>query len=70
MQILLGEEWFRAAETRALLEIDRERSAAVKLQKEMDAARNTGNLAAERHRAEVRALQEQLGDTSGFSFEL
>ncbi|MFD2274459.1 hypothetical protein ACFS07_34575 [Undibacterium arcticum] len=58
----LAEERFRAAETRALLEIDRERRAAVKLQKELDAARNAGNLAAERHRAEVAALQDQLGD--------
>lgn len=60
--VQLAEERFRAAETRALLEIDRERSAAVKLQKELDATRNAGNLAAERHRAEAAALQEQLGD--------
>ena len=57
-----AEERFRAGETRALLEIDRERSAAAKLQKELDAARNAATQTSERHRAEVGALQEQLGD--------
>jgi chromosome segregation ATPase len=58
----LAEERFRAAETRALLEIDRERSAAAKSQKELDAVRNAAAQTSERHRAEVGALQEQLGD--------
>ncbi|MGV8899327.1 MAG: DNA-binding protein [Burkholderiaceae bacterium] len=58
----LAEERFRAAETRALLEIDRERTAVVKLQKELDAIRASASKAAERDRSEVAALQAQLGD--------
>jgi len=58
----LSDERFRAAETRALLEIDRERSAGTKLQKELDTTRNAVNQAAERHRAEIATLQVQLGD--------
>jgi chromosome segregation ATPase len=58
----LAEERFRASETRALMEIDRERTAAAKLHKEMDAVRASAEQAAERHRTELAALQEQLGN--------
>jgi uncharacterized coiled-coil DUF342 family protein len=47
---------------RALLEIDRERTAATKLQKELDAARAASNQTADRQRSEMSALLEQLGD--------
>lgn len=58
----LADERFRAGETRALLEIDRERSVVAKLQKELDATRVAANQATERHRSELAALQVQLGD--------
>lgn len=57
----LAEERFRASETRALLEIDRERTAAAKMQKELEAYRAAADQMTERHRAEVATLQEQLG---------
>jgi len=57
-----AEERLRAAEKRALLEIDRERGAAVKLQKEIDEiTRRADRREADHHRA-VEALQAQLGD--------
>lgn len=58
----LAEERFRASEARALMEIDRERTAASKLHKEMNGLRAIAEQAAERHRAELAALQEQLGN--------
>jgi chromosome segregation ATPase len=58
----LSEERFCAAETRALLEIDRERTAAAKLQKELEKSRASIEDMAERHRAEVMALSHQLGN--------
>lgn len=58
----LAEERFRAAETRALMEIDRERMAAQKLQKELASCRAGAEQATERHRSDVAALQEQLGN--------
>ena len=58
----LAEERFHGAETRALLEIDRERSASVKLQKEVDAVRASAHQAAQRHGSDLAALQTQLGD--------
>ncbi len=58
----LAEERFQAADTRALLEIDRERTAVVKLQKEVDSVRASAHQTAERHRSEPTALQAQLGD--------
>lgn len=58
----LAEERFRALETRSLLEIDRERTAGAKLQKDLDSARAAASAAAERARAEISALQEQLGN--------
>ncbi|MGF6298398.1 MULTISPECIES: hypothetical protein [Paraburkholderia] len=57
-----AEERLRAAEKRALLEIDRERGAAAKLQKDLDAAvKRADSRGADHHRA-VEALQAQLGD--------
>ena len=72
----LAEERFRGGETRALLEMDRERSAGVKLQKEIDrertavvklqkevdSVRESAHQAAERHGSDLGALQAQLGD--------
>jgi len=49
----LAEERLRAAEKRALLEIEHERSAGARLRKELDDAAR---------RAEIQALQTQLGD--------
>ena len=62
----LANERSLAVETRALLEIDRERTTGAKLQKELDAVRAAAMQAAmhavERHRIDVDALQAQLGD--------
>jgi hypothetical protein len=62
----LADERSLAVETRALLEIDRERTIAARLQKELDAVRAAGTQAATqvdlRHRKDVDALQIQLGD--------
>ena len=57
-----ADERLRATEKRALLEIDRERGAVAKLQKEIDeATKRADRRDAEHHRA-VDALQAQLGD--------
>ncbi|CAG9233176.1 ATPase [Paraburkholderia sabiae] len=57
-----AEERLRATEKRALLEIDRERGAVAKLQKEIDeTAKRADRRDAEHHRV-VDALQAQLGD--------
>jgi chromosome segregation ATPase len=57
-----AEERLRASEKRALLEIDRERSTATKLQKELDeATRRADRKDADHHRAS-EAMQAQLGD--------
>lgn len=58
----LAEERFRAAETRALLEIDRERNATLRLHKELESTRLSAAQVSERHRAELNTLQEHLGD--------
>src|SRR5471032_2400252 len=58
----LAQERLKAAETRALLEIDRERQAAARLQKEMDAATRKAEQGISRHRDEVQKLQGQVGD--------
>jgi chromosome segregation ATPase len=59
----LAEERFRAVEKRALLEIDRERGATARLQKDLDATRAEAARASEQYRLEASALQQQLGDT-------
>jgi hypothetical protein len=57
-----AEERLRASEKRALLEIDRERGAAAKLQKELDdTARRAERKEADHHRVS-EAMQAQLGD--------
>jgi len=58
----LAQERLKAAETRALLEIDRERQAAGRLQKELDAATRKAEQGTTRHRDDVQKLQGQLGD--------
>lgn len=58
----LAEERLRASEERALREIDRERTLAAKLQKELNTVRATADQSLERHRAEVADIQTQLGD--------
>jgi len=55
-------ERLKAAETRALLEIDRERQAAARLQKELDTATRKTEQGTSRHREEVQKLQGQVGD--------
>ncbi|MFM0758437.1 MULTISPECIES: DNA-binding protein [Paraburkholderia] len=57
-----ADERLRATEKRALIEIDRERGTAAKLQKEVgEATKRADRREAEHHRA-VEALQAQLGD--------
>ncbi|MDE1181788.1 DNA-binding protein [Paraburkholderia sp.] len=55
-------ERLRASEKRALLEIDRERSTASRLQKELDAATRRAEERDVQQRASFDALQAQLGD--------
>ncbi|CAB3809302.1 hypothetical protein LMG28614_07006 [Paraburkholderia ultramafica] len=57
-----AEQRLRASEKRALLEIDRERGAAAKLQKERDDAVKRADHREAEHRRVVEALQAQLGD--------
>ncbi|MFP3559448.1 DNA-binding protein [Paraburkholderia sp. SIMBA_049] len=57
-----AEERLRASEKRALLEIDRERGAVAKLQKENDEATKRADRRDADHRRAVEALQAQLGD--------
>jgi chromosome segregation ATPase len=59
----LAEERLRAAEARALIEIDRERSTAVRLQKELEAARRLAAELEDRNRVEIKLLQGELGQT-------
>src|SRR5471030_482707 len=58
----LAQERLKAAETRALLEIERERQAAGLLRKELDAASRKAEQGVSRHQQEVQKLQGQLGD--------
>ncbi|MFM0114994.1 DNA-binding protein [Paraburkholderia nemoris] len=58
----LAEERFRAAEKRALLEIERERGVSARSQKEHDALARKTEQSETRHREEIQALQIQLGD--------
>jgi len=58
----LAQERLKAAETRALLEIDRERQAAARLQKELSTATRKGEQGSIRHQEEVQKLQGQLGN--------
>lgn len=53
---------FRESERRALLEIDRERTAASKFQKQLEVERDDAKKTASEHRSEVSDLQNQIGD--------
>jgi hypothetical protein len=57
-----AEERLRASEKRALLEIDRERGAAAKLQKELDETARRAERREADHRRASEAMQAQLGD--------
>ncbi|TFE36429.1 DNA-binding protein [Paraburkholderia dipogonis] len=57
-----AEDRLRASEKRALLEIDRERNIAAKLQKEVDDAARRAERKDADHRRAVDTLQAQLGD--------
>jgi chromosome segregation ATPase len=57
----LAEERFRAAEERALLEIDRERTLAARVQKEVEQVRASASQAMERHQAEASTLYAEAG---------
>ncbi|OUL91749.1 DNA-binding protein, partial [Paraburkholderia hospita] len=57
-----SEERLRATEKRALLEIDRERGAVAKLQKEIDETAKRADRREVEHQRAVEALQAQLGD--------
>ncbi|MFZ6675455.1 DNA-binding protein [Undibacterium sp. Xuan67W] len=58
----LAEERFRTSETRALLEIDRERVQSSKLQKEIEQARLSALELNNRHQDELRRLQLSMGE--------
>ncbi|CAN7772937.1 DNA-binding protein [Caballeronia sp. LjRoot31] len=58
----LAQERLKAAETRALLEIDRERQATGRLQKELDTATRKTEQGSVRHRDDVEKLQAQVGN--------
>lgn len=58
----LALERLKAAETRARREIDRERQAAARLQKALDAAARKREQGDTRYRTELQALHVQLGD--------
>ncbi|MFM0342198.1 DNA-binding protein [Paraburkholderia fungorum] len=58
----LAEERLRATEKRALLDIERERVASARLQKELDAATRRTEQGEARHRSELQAVQPQLAD--------
>ncbi|SOE47414.1 replication region DNA-binding N-term [Burkholderia sp. OK233] len=57
-----AEERLRASEKRALLEIDRERGTATRLQKELDEATRRADRKDADHRRALEAMQAQLGD--------
>jgi len=57
-----AQERLKAAETRALLEIDRERQAAARSQKDLDTVTRKAEQGSTRQRDEVQKLQGQLGD--------
>jgi chromosome segregation ATPase len=58
----VSEERARASEDRALIEIDRERTRANTLKKQLEAYRTDSDSVATRHRSEVVALQEQIAE--------
>jgi chromosome segregation ATPase len=54
----LAEQRFRALETRALMEVDRERTTANKLQKTLELERHGSSITTDRHRTELNAAQQ------------
>jgi hypothetical protein len=58
----LAQERLKAAEARALLEIERERQSAARLQKDLDTVTRKAEQGVSRHREEVQKLQAQVGD--------
>ncbi|SDR55338.1 replication region DNA-binding N-term [Paraburkholderia fungorum] len=58
-----AEERLRASEKRALLEIDRERSTAAKLQKEVEDVTRRAEQREAEHRRVIETMQTQLGET-------
>lgn len=56
------EERHDASESRALIEIDRERTRAAKLQKELDLVRTSAAEMVSRHGDELRTLQDEIGN--------
>ncbi|MFK4446456.1 chromosome segregation ATPase [Caballeronia udeis] len=58
----LAQERLKAAESRALLEIDRERQAAARLLKELDTANRKMEQGSVRYRDDVQKLQGQVGN--------
>jgi chromosome segregation ATPase len=58
----MTEARYQAAEKRALLDIDRERTHAAKLQKELTMIRASLDETSQRHGTEVAALQHQIGE--------
>ena len=56
-----AEERHQADLRRALLEVDRKRSAATKVQKEVDQARRLSAEQADQHRTQIDALPLELG---------
>lgn len=58
----LADTRLQAAEKRALLEIERERTANVRLQRDAEAAVQRAARTEENARAEIQALQAQMGD--------
>jgi chromosome segregation ATPase len=53
---------YQAAESRAMLEIDRERTIAAKLQKELELVRASTLEERDRHRVEIRTLHDEIGN--------
>jgi hypothetical protein len=58
----ITEDRYQAAENRALLEVDRERTIAAKLQKELELTRIAASNTTERYRLEIGELQVQIGN--------
>lgn len=58
----LAQERLKAAETRALLEIDRERQATARLQRELITATRKAEQGSARHQEEVQKIQAQVGN--------
>lgn len=56
------EERYKSAETRSLFEIDRERTIAAKIQKELEKVRSSASETADKLRAEIRILQDDIGN--------